>query len=169
MTDIIRDGMLMRLDQLEAQELSRAQVKKALLPSLKEHSRDNPKGLGTQMLNPHIPKPTTAPAGLQVIKTIADLEGEKEDVPTKIKKSFRRYAKYIEAGKDEPEQESRAKFVAEEIAERLDGDEAKTRACVTALAEFMEGRTEAKVTAPTETPAKVDDTAKVAGDLDDED
>jgi hypothetical protein len=170
MSDIARDGLLLRLDQLDAQVANRSlvkvQIKKALLPDLKEHSHDSPKGLGEQMANPHIAPKVKVPDALQPVKTLTDLEG-KEDVPAKIKKSFKRYAKYIDEAKDDAEKESRAKFVAEEIAERLDGDETKTRACIVAFAAFMEGRAEAKATAPG-SPPKIDDSADVVGDVDDD-
>jgi predicted ArsR family transcriptional regulator len=122
MTDIVREGLLTHLDNLDQKEMiseeaRRMRERRGRPPG---NTPRTPQGLGIRQ------GPTVKP------------------FPEKIKNSFRRFAEYLEQAPNEVERAARAQTITAEIEERLDGNRTETDAAVQALTEFLRAREEAK-------------------------
>jgi predicted DNA-binding protein len=121
MSDIVREGTLTHLDNLDQKEMIVEEARR-----LRER-RDRPRSS------------TRTPQGLGIRKDSAV-----KLFPEKIKNSFRRFAEYLEQAPNEVERAARAQTITAEIEERLDGNRTETDAAVKALTEFLRAREEAK-------------------------
>lgn len=97
-------------------------------------------------------------AGLS--KALKDANGSKPvDVPEKLRKSFRRWAEFIEGAEDRSDGERRAQVVLDDIRERASG-KAEAEACYVQLQDFLRSRKEAHDV------VDIDGISILAGDVD---
>lgn len=130
MNDIVRDGMIARLEFLDEREMLADEAKRArerrgaFVPTVVEHKWGTPKGLGTK--KPLFPSATLTPLP-----------------PEKIERSFRRYAEYLETATDKIDRELRTQTVLDDIKERTSSEE-EYNASYDALLAFLKAREEAR-------------------------
>ena len=121
MSDIIRDGLVSRLEFLRAKELEKLELKKLRRDQTPKTKRAVGLGKGWRV-NPMVTNFTC---------------------PEKIRKSFRHYAEYLEQSPDPQSRELRTQTILEDIKERTkNSDEAS--ASYEALQEFLKARDDSK-------------------------
>jgi len=119
MVDIVRDGMLERLDRLEEKELFADEAKR-----LKEQPR-KPRGLGVQRHR----------AGAPALRAAAS--------PDKVERSFGMFTEFLDTAVDDADKDKRAQTIVEEIRARTSSGKEADATC-DALRRFMKARLDAR-------------------------
>lgn len=153
MNDIVADATEVHLEYLDDKEekaLARKSARKragAFVPDPVPHKWGRPPGLG-------LPSSTKKGAKQYAFSS-------RVFVQEKLKRSFRRWAEYIEQAKDRADAERRADTVLEDIRERAASNDEAT-ACYEEFTDFMRERAESRKKEAVE----VDEEAEIAGDVD---
>lgn len=150
MTDLIRDAIDRAVDVLDAKEAANAAAKavtkrgRPAVPKLVQHADGKRPTLAIEMELRKDRKTALANVGLG--PKLFDFPIEvKEDVPQKLRKSFRRWAEYLEAAKDKADHREREREIVEDIRDRT-SDVSEIKRTLEAFQEFMQERAESKRT-----------------------
>ena len=134
MNDIVREGTIARLDELEEQEALAIERKRAARSGAPMPSVRKPKS--TAPVPPMFKLPTLSSF---LPKTIP------ASIPEKITKSFKRWAEFIDDAEDNSDGERRGEMVLKDLREKCGDNEEIYKVSLDAFKEMLENRKEAAI------------------------